>query len=199
MKVLLIGATGTIGAATARALGGSHTVIPVSRSSDVQVDMTSAESIDHLYAEIGRVDAVVCAAGGAPFVGLTDATSDDFTTGFTNKLGGQINLVLRGLHHVNDGGSFTLITGVLAREPIATGSISSTVNGGLESFVVAAAAEMPRGIRINAVSPTVVEESMPKYGTFFPGFRPVPVTHVAEAFVRSVEGIDTGHTYRVGY
>ncbi len=199
MKVLLIGSTGTVGSAVADALNERHTVVGVSRSSETQVDLTDSASIGRMYRNVGQVDAVVCAAGGAPFVPLGEATGEHFAQGFANKLGGQINLVLHGLDYITDGGSFTLITGILASAPVRAGSISATANGGLHSFVTSAAAELPRGLRINAVSPNVVEESLPKYGTFFPGFRPVPVAQVAEAFVRSVEGVETGKNFRVGY
>jgi NAD(P)-dependent dehydrogenase (short-subunit alcohol dehydrogenase family) len=198
MKVLLVGATGTVGSAVSRALGTRHTVIAASRSSAIPVDIRDEQSIIDLYERIGPVDAVVSAAGGAPFVPISDATPAQFSEGFADKLGGQINLVLHGLRHVSDGGSFTLISGVLAREPIAKGAISSTVNGGLESFVTAAAAELPRGLRINAVSPSVIEESLGKYGDYFPGFPAVPVAAVAEAFVKSVDGIHTGRVYALG-
>ncbi len=191
MKILVVGATGTIGAAVVRKLKARHAVVAVSRSSEIAVDIRDEHSIITMYDRIGSVDAVVCAAGGAPFVSLTEATPADFARGFADKLGGQINLVLHGLSHVSDGGSFTLIAGVLAREPIATGAISSTVNGGVEAFVMAAAAELPRGLRINAVSPSVITESMDKYGDFFPGFAPVPVSEAADAFVKSIEGIHT--------
>ena len=110
---------------------------------------------------------------------------------------GQVNLALAARDHLNDGGSITLITGVTDDAPIATGSSASMVNGALEAFVMAAAIEMPRGIRINAVSPTVFEESMAGYGPFFRGFDPVPVARAARAFSRSVEGLETGQTYRV--
>jgi len=173
-------------------------VIQASRSSEISVDIRDEQSIIDMYDRVGPVDAVASAAGGAPFVPLTDATPSEFARGFGDKLGGQINLVLHGLPLITDGGSFTLITGVLAREPIATGVISSTVNGGLESFVTAAAAELPRGVRINAVSPSVIEETLGKYGDFFPGFTPVPVSEVANAFVKSVDGIHTGRIYALG-
>ncbi|KUI29303.1 short chain dehydrogenase [Mycobacterium sp. GA-2829] len=198
MKVLVVGAGGTVGRAVVSALRERHAVVEASRTSDIAVDLRDDSSIAAMYDTVGRLDAVVCAAGGAPFVALPAAQPEDFATGFADKLGGQINLVLRGLHHVSDGGSFTLITGVLAREPIATGVISSTINGGLEAFVSAAATELPRGIRINAVSPSVLTESLERYGSFFPGFVSVDAADVAQAYVKSVEGVHTGHVYALG-
>ena len=117
--------------------------------------------------------------------------------GLANKLMGQVNLALAARDHLRDGGSITLITGVLSSEPIAGGSSGSMVGGAIEGFVMGAGIEMPRGIRINAVSPGVFEESMAEYGPFFRGFDPVPVARAARAFSRSVEGLETGKTYRV--
>jgi NAD(P)-dependent dehydrogenase (short-subunit alcohol dehydrogenase family) len=110
---------------------------------------------------------------------------------------GQVNLALCARDYLRDGGSITLMAGVLSQTPIAYGSSASMVNAAVESFVMAAAIEMPRGIRINAVSPTVFEESMESYGPFFRGHDPVPVARAARAFSRSVEGLQTGQTFRV--
>ena len=197
MKILLIGASGQLGSAVDEALRGRHEVIGVSRKGSPSVDITDPESIRALYAAVGRVDAVVGAAGGVPFRPLTQLTRDDFEAGARNKLLGQIEIVRQGIDHVNDGGSFTLITGILSREPVRGGAVASMANGALESFVMAAAAELPRGLRINAVSPTVFSESIDHYGDTFRGFKPVPAAQAALAFVKSIEGARTGHVFRV--
>ena len=118
--------------------------------------------------------------------------------GLVNKLMGQVNLALAARDHLSDGGSITLIAGVLSQTPIVAGSSASMVNAARSRrSSMAAAIEMPRGMRINAVSPTVFEESMGDYGPFFRGFDPVPVARAARAFSRSIEGLETGKTYRV--
>ncbi|MBV6760482.1 short chain dehydrogenase [Rhodococcus opacus] len=198
MKVLVVGGTGRIGTAVVDALTPHHDVVVASRSTEVAVDLRDAASVTALYERVGTVDAVVSTAGVTPFPSFGDTTTGDFRQGFDDKLLGQIELVLRGLPFVADGGSFTLVTGVLAREPIRSGVVASTVNGALEAFVRAAAAELPRGIRINAVSPSVVTEALDVYGDFFPGFAPVPAADVARAFVKSVAGIHTGRVYELG-
>lgn len=63
----------------------------------------------------------------------------------------------------------------------------------------AAACELERGQRINLISPTVLSESAEAYDGFFPGFESVPAATVANAYRRSVEGIQTGRIYKVGY
>ena len=124
---------------------------------------------------------------------------DDFRAGLQDKLLGQIEVVRQGVHHVNDGGSFTLVSGVLADDPIVTGIVASTVNGALNAFVRAAAIELPRGLRINAVSATVFEEAWDTYGEYFPGHRPIATAEAARAYVKSIDGAQTGQTYRIGY
>ena len=199
MKVLVVGATGAVGSAVAQALAErGHEVVRAGRTrGDLQVDITSDASVEALYAAVGRVDAIVSAAGGLFFGPLSEMRPADFNIGLQDKLLGQVRLALLGQHVLADGGSITLTTGIVAEEPIRQGANATAVNSGVEGFVRAAAIELPRGLRINAVSPTVLTESLPDYGPFFPGFEPVSAARSAQAYVRSVEGPQTGRVYRV--
>jgi NAD(P)-dependent dehydrogenase (short-subunit alcohol dehydrogenase family) len=199
VKILVVGASGLLGRAVTAALAPGNEIVAASRSGDRRVDLTDPASIAGLYAAVGTVDAVVCCAGHAPFKPLADLTLDDYRAGVGDKLLGQVELVRRGVAHVADGGSFTLVSGVTSRDPIVGGAVAAVVNGGLDAFVRAAAIELPGGRRINAVSATVFEEAWDSYGPFFPGHRPVAVAEVARAFVKSVAGAQTGQVYRVGY
>lgn len=197
MRTLVIGATGNIGAVAAATLESrGHEVLRASRSSRPDVDITDGDSIRRLFQTVGTVDAVVVAAGSVPFKPLAELTAEDYTAGFTAKTLGQTAVVRQALERVSDRGSITLTTGVLAREPIATGAAAAMANGALESFVVTAAAEAPRGIRINAVSPNVLANS-PAFHPVFPGQRPVTDDEVGTAYVLAVEGIVTGRIIRV--
>jgi NAD(P)-dependent dehydrogenase (short-subunit alcohol dehydrogenase family) len=198
-KVLLIGAGGTLGRAVHTALRArGHDVTTASRkNADITVDITDPDSIANLYRQAGQVDAVASAAGSVPWKPLGDLALDDVRDGLAGKVLSQVELVRQGLPYVTDGGSYTLITGILARDPIPTGAVASLANGAVESFVSAAAIELPRGQRINAVSPTVFEESLDVFGDYFPGFEAVPVSRAAAAYVRSIEGRQTGRIYRV--
>jgi NAD(P)-dependent dehydrogenase (short-subunit alcohol dehydrogenase family) len=199
MKIVVIGATGTLGRAVSAALKARHEVIEVGASrGEHHVDATNLPSVERLFHDIGRVDAVVTTMGKTHFGPFRDMTADQFWIGLRDKLMGQVNVVLAAQHHLNDGGSFTLTGGILADEPIREGINATTVNLALEGFVRGAAIELPRGIRINLVSPTVLEESMDAYGAYFRGFEPVSAQRAALAYCRSVEGAQTGQVYRVG-
>lgn len=198
MKILMIGATGTIGSAVYKELSAQHEMITAGRSkADFFVNMVSPESIKSMYQSVGKVDAVITTAGDTHFGHLTELTPEKNEISIQSKLKGQVNLVLLGLDHVNDFGSFTLTTGVIMDDPIKGGVSAAMASGGITAFVQSAAIELPRGIRINNVSPNVIEESLEKYGPFFPGFEPVPASRVAKAYRKSVEGAQTGQTYRV--
>ncbi len=191
MRILVIGATGTIGRAVAEALSARHEIVPVSYgSTSLTVDLAQPDSIRALYKSAGLVDAVISAAGLARFGPLAGLSDDDFQFSLANKLMGQVNLVRTGFYQIRDGGSFTLTSGVLARSPIPGSAAISLVNAGLEGFVRAAVLEAPRGIRVNVVSPPWVTETLqalhmdPSIGQ--------PAATVAQLYVRSVEGTETG-------
>lgn len=167
MKIIVIGASGTIGRAVSEELSQRHDVIRVGRTrGDYQVDITSQESVEALFAQTGEVDAIVSTTGNLHFGPLSTMTDSQFNLGLQDKLLGQIRLALIGQHFLRDGGSITLVSGIVAQEPIAQGVNATTVNAGLEGFVRAAACELPRGIRINLISPTVLSESLAAYGDF---------------------------------
>ncbi len=198
MKIVIIGATGTIGRAVVKEFGQEHSLVQVGRSSgDFQVDITSSQSIQTLFETLGKVDAIVSVTGNLHFGPIAEMTAENFNVGLKDKLLGQVDLVLIGQHYLNDGGSITLTSGIVSDEPILGGVNATTVNAALVGFIRAAAIELPRNIRINCVNPSVVQESLDIYGPFFPGFEAVPVSRVALAYRRSITGPQTGRVYRV--
>ena len=198
MKVLLVGATGRLGAAVGEALtGGGHEVVTVGRTAgDVRADVADPEQTARLFAEVGDLDAVASVAGDVPYKRVLDMTPEEYLRAYRGKVAAQIELVRQGTRNVAERGSFTLIAGVLNREPIVTGSAAAMVNGAVESFVRAAAIEIAPQ-RVNAVSPTVFAESMAEYVDLFPGVTPVGVDLAAAAYVRSIEGAETGQVLLV--
>ena len=160
------------------------------------MDILDPDSIGALFEKVGKVDAVVATVGSVPFKPFEELQRADFLAGLCNKALGQVEIVRQGVPYVTEGGSFTLTTGVVGREPIRTGAAAALANGALEYFVPAAAVELPRGLRINAVSPTVLTGStglLRQFSWVHPGL----AATVAEAYVRSIEGAQTGRIYIV--
>jgi len=191
MRILIVGATGTIGRPLVAALQGRHELVLASRAkAHEKVDISDPSSIRALYKRVGKLDAVVSASGEAKFAPLATLTDEDFAFSIRSKLMGQVNLIRYGFDSVNDGGSFTITSGTLAREPMVGGAVASLLNGGLDSFTRAAALEAPRNIRVNVVSPPWVTETLielkmdPTIG--------LPAAEVARAYVDSIEGKQTG-------
>ncbi|MFM5845214.1 short chain dehydrogenase [Aeromonas veronii] len=197
--VILIGAQGKMGQAALSGLG-KHKVITASRSGegcDFQVDITSRESIERLYQNVGSFDAVVNTAGFCEYAPFGEMSDEQWQTTIQSKLMGQINLVNIGLNYINQWGSFTLISGILNIKPIPLAIADATTSGAIDTFVQCVAHELPRGIRINVVNPTVLEEAWDVYGEMMPGFQPVPGALVGKAFERSVDGFISGQVLYV--
>ncbi|MGN8070351.1 short chain dehydrogenase [Mucilaginibacter sp. SG564] len=197
MKIIIIGATGTIGKHVVKALETGNEIIKVGlKSGDHQVDISDTRSIRNLFEKVGRFDALISTTGDAHFGPLKDMADSEFRIGLNSKLMGQINLVLIGQHYINPKGSFTLTSGSLSEDPVTFGAAVSAINGALDSFVKAAAIELENNVRINAIGPDVVEES-PQYFPYFSGHIPVTMRRVAQAYVKSVLGAQTGQAYKV--
>ena len=196
MKIIVIGATGTIGQAVVDLLAPHHDIVKVGfKSGDLQVDIASKGSIRKLFQSFGRFDAVVSAAGLATFGSLDQLSDEDYMLGLSNKLMGQVNLVREGQKHINDNGSFTLTSGVLSQDPMPGSASISMVNAGLEGFVRAAALEVKRGIRVNVVSPIWVKETMEAMG--MDTSEGMSAVQTALAYKESVEGKRNGEVLDV--
>lgn len=193
MRVIVIGGTGTIGSAVVKLFSTRHEVVAVGhKGGTFQVDLASPDSITSLFKAVGTCDAVVSTAGIAKFASLDDLTYDDYFIGLKNKLMGQANLVRIGRPFVTNHGSFTLTSGVLSQNPMKGSASISMVNAGLEGFVRAAAIDLPRGLRVNVVSPPWVTETLIARG-MDPSIG-IPAEQVARAYLASVEGTMTGQT-----
>ncbi len=198
MKIIVIGAAGTIGKAVVERLGQRHDIIAAGRSSgQQQVAIEDYASVQALFARTGAVDGVVVAAGGLHLGSFAEMTPEQFHVGLHSKLMGQVHVALAAQHALNDGGSITLTSGIDAYHAIRHGANAMTVNLGLEGLVAGAALDLRRGLRINLVAPTVLTESVPLYGHLFPGFESADGKRVAMAYERSVDGPETGKVYRV--
>lgn len=198
MRILVVGGEGTVGKTAVNHLRPRHEVLTAGRSSgDFRVDVNDEASVKAMFAELKSIDAVVICTGHSYFGPVATMTPTQFLDGVKDKVMGQINLVLLGMPHVADWGSFTLTSGILSRDPIRQGSNAAAADGALDAFVIGAAIEMPRGIRINAVSPGLLADAAQKYDGYFPGHMPVSSERVGFAFAKSVEGAINGQIITV--
>jgi NAD(P)-dependent dehydrogenase (short-subunit alcohol dehydrogenase family) len=196
MRIIVIGATGLIGKEVVKALSVKHEVVKVGhKSGDLRVDITSKESIEELFKKAGAFDALVSTSGGAAFGEFDKLTDENFAFSLRDKLMGQVNLVRLGTKYIRDKGSFTLTSGVLARDPIPGSAAISLVNAGLEGFTRAAALEMKRGIRVNVVSPPFATETLKALG--MDTSSGTPVAKFPGAYVESVESRRNGEVIDV--
>ncbi|WP_405202834.1 short chain dehydrogenase [Dokdonia sp. LLG6352-1] len=198
MKILIIGGNGTIGKTITAHFSKEDEVIVAGRSSgDVTVDIASADSIIKMFETVGTVDAIINVAGDAKWDTFDNLSEEDFYIGIKSKMMGQVNLVRLGRKYLNDGGSITLTTGILADEPVYMTTSAAMVNGAIQSFVMAVALELDRGLRVNVVSADLVEDAFEKYKDFFPGNTPVPMDKVVGGYIKSVKGKINGAVIRI--
>ena len=132
MKIILIGATGTIGQKVHERLQENHEVIPAGfKDGDYQVDIADKDSIQSLFDQVGKVDAVISTAGLSAFGALDELTDEQFSLGWNNKLMGQINILRVGQPFIREGGVILLTSGMLANEPMPGSASTSATNGAL--------------------------------------------------------------------
>ena len=195
-KIVVFGATGTIGKALVAALSPKYEVLQVgNRQGHYQADLADTDSITNVFEAIGRVDGIVSAAGAARFAQLEKLSDEDFRFSLANKLMGQVNLARIGMDYLNDKGSITLTSGILSHKPMVGSAAISLVNAGLEGFTRAAALEAPLGIRVNVVSPPWVTETLKALNMDLSLGK--PAVEVAQAYVKSIEGQDSGKVIEV--
>lgn len=184
-RMLVVGGCGTIGKLIVDEMKDSYEIVTAGRSNgDHRVDISDVSSIDAMFVAAGHFDVLVCAAGNSVFANVEELGEDELRLGVEHKLLGQVNLVRLALPHINDGGAIVLTSGCTNIQPVRNSSVSGLINGGLDGFVTAAACDMPRGIRINCVSPGLLTESAQRSGYKFPGFKTVDGVDVARAYHR---------------
>lgn len=195
MRILVFGGTGVVGRAAVAELSQRHEVVTVGRNSgDFQGDISQSDALPELFGRLGKFDALVSCIGAVHFKPLNEMGEQEWLFGIQHKLMVQVNLVQVGMDHANDGASFTLTSGLLNRDPIVSGSSAAMVNGALEGFVTAAAQELPRGMRLNVVSPGLLQGAAEAYAPWFRGFQPIPDERAGLAYARCVEGAINGQT-----
>lgn len=186
MKILLIGASGTIGKILEPALEKNHKIISAGRNSgDFRIDISDSNSIEKLFSEVKNIDTCICVAGDCYTGDFLSLDEKKINIGIKNKLLGQINLVLIGQKYLNKNGSFILTSGKMGDKPVKNNTGKAIVNGGINSFVLSASLELERGIRINVVSPAKVSD--------------IPIKDLINAYSKSIDEAINGEIIKVNY
>lgn len=198
MRVLIIGGEGTIGKKVKAYFKQDHEVISAGRKSgDIAVNLTESDSIKEMFEKTANLDAIICVAGEAKWASFDELSEEDFYVGIRSKLMGQVNLVRIGKEYLNEGGSITLTTGILADDPVPMTTSAAMVNGALHSFVKAVVLDLQNRIRVNVVAPGLVEDAVERYQDYFPGHHPIPMDKMLRGYIRSVEGKGNGEVIRI--
>jgi len=203
LKIVVIGGNGTIGKHVIKALKEikdlNIEIVIGGRDNNqkggvVAVDIKDTKSVANFFKNVKKIDHLVVVCGDAPFGPISKLTKEDFAQGFQSKAFGQIDVVLQAAKgdSMNDGGSITLTTGILDITAMPLTSGLAAANGCVTGFVRSAATEMPRGIRVNVVSPGLLVDSVSSYGSVLRGIRPVEGSDVANGYIRSMFGGITG-------
>lgn len=198
MKLLIVGGSGTIGKKVTSYFSDTNEVITAGRTSGgVTVDISDSNSIKKMFEQTGKLDAIICIAGEAKWAVFNELSEENYYIGLKSKLMGQVNLVRIGQNYLHPNGSITLSTGILADDPVVGSTSAAMVNGALHSFIPAVVLEIKNGIRVNAVSLGMVEDSYERYAESFPGHHPIPMNKVVNAYSRSVNGRGNGEIIKI--
>ena len=193
MKIAVLGASGKIGSQVVEQLSTrGHEVISIgARSGDHKVDYTDAAAVEAMLELIAPLDAIVVSVGGdSAFKPYNTLTDEDFLLAAERKLVAQFRIVRLAEKYVRDNGSVTLTSGFLSHYPNPHSIATGPFNAAIDTFVQQSAEHLPRGLRVNVVSPApVVEPDQVKEGL-------VSAAQVAEFFVESIEGQATGTVFQ---
>ena len=192
-KIIVVGATGKLGRVVVEGLQKDYAVIRAGRSGpDLKIDAFDFESVSDILASVGPFDGLVSCIGGTPFKTFEELTMDDFAVGLSTKCFSQLNLAKAAIPFLSENGSITLTSGIIGDEPIIAGSCAAAANGALNMCVSTLAAEYAGKLRINVVSPSIIENSVDHYGMLFDGFEPTSNESIIHAYRRTISAPITG-------
>jgi NAD(P)-dependent dehydrogenase (short-subunit alcohol dehydrogenase family) len=195
-KIVVVGATGRLGRVVVGGLN-DYEVIRAGRSGpDLKIDALDFESVSDVFASIGTFDGLISCIGGTPFKTFEELTMEDFALGLSKKCFSQLNLAKAAIPYLTENGSITLTSGIIGDEPILAGSCAAAANGALNMCVSTLAAEYAGKLRINIVSPSIIENSVEDYGMLFDGFEPTSKKRIVEAYRRTISAPISGRVLR---
>lgn len=128
----------------------------------IQADLTNMDELDAVYARIARdgrrLDVVVANAGRVERVMLPDVDADHFDRIFDLNVRGAYFTVQKSLPLLNDGASVILVSSSLNIRGDAGVSVYNASKAAVRSLARTFATELlPRGIRVNTLSPGPVD------------------------------------------
>ncbi|MDG1869902.1 MAG: short chain dehydrogenase [Candidatus Thioglobus sp.] len=195
-KIVVVGATGRLGRVVVGGLS-DYEVVRAGRSGpDLKIDALDFESVSDVFASVGTFDGLISCIGGTPFKTFEELTMEDFALGLSKKCFSQLNLAKAAIPYLTENGSITLTSGIIGDEPILAGSCAAAANGALNMCVSTLAAEYAGKLRINIVSPSIIENSVEDYGMLFDGFEPTSKKRIVEAYRRTISAPISGRVLR---
>lgn len=165
MKIAVIGGTGTVGTGIVNLLKKEYEVISTGKTrGDFNVDLLDPKSIQRFFNEVKDLDGIISTIGDGKMGTLQEMKSDDFNHAFQSKIVANVNLFQEVTKHLKDGSFMIVTSGIAATNPIPGASTLSAACAAIEAWVRSASVEETNGIRINAVSPAFVKETMELFG-----------------------------------
>jgi NAD(P)-dependent dehydrogenase (short-subunit alcohol dehydrogenase family) len=167
-KVVVVGGSSGIGLATAElAMNEGAEVVIASRSAEklnaaagklgvkvVPTDVTSNDSVAHLFKQCGAVDHVVVTAAELKTGPFKSVAMDDVRATMECKFWGAWRCARAA--EIRAGGSLTLVSGFLSIRPRPNAVIVGAANGALESLTRSLALDLAP-VRVNCVSPGIID------------------------------------------
>ena len=195
-KIVVVGATGRLGRVVVGGLNDYEVVRAGRLGPDLKIDALDFESVSDVFASIGTFDGLISCIGGTPFKTFEELTMEDFALGLSKKCFSQLNLAKAAIPYLTENDSITLTSGIIGDEPILAGSCAAAANGALNMCVSTLAAEYAGKLRINIVSPSIIENSVEDYGMLFDGFEPTSKKRIVEAYRRTISAPISGRVLR---
>jgi len=140
-----------------------------SRADVVAADLAAPDGAHKLAQQVraivgDRLDILVANAGVSKAASIEDTTVEDFDTLFAVNVRSPFFLIQQMLPILGNGGSIVFVSSLAARAAVGALSAYAATKGAVDTLVKHFAAALgPRGIRVNAVAPGVVETDMSNF------------------------------------
>ena len=146
------------------------------RAEAIRADLATTDGATSLAKEVRsiggeRLDVLVCNAGVSKSATIRDRTIEDFDNLFATNVRSPFFLIQQVLPILGQGSNIVWISSLAARTVVGTPDLDNrsilayaSTKGALETLVKNFAAILgPRGIRVNAVAPGVIETDMSNF------------------------------------